>query len=163
MQVQSSVTLEETDNVDDFIEKLDRIELPGQLISFLSDPLLQKYLILNPSSISARRIDLWLAAYLEDEYETARRGQETSSQLSEILDAVLDLTRYTKASLALARSAYSYSSCIQSVLPIAAAFLKAYLPVWDGVTDDTAITGILSTLPFQPFSGVSTTWGSNND
>jgi centromere protein I len=134
---ESSVTLEEVNNVDDFIEKLDRIEPPGQLISFLSDPLLQKYLILNPSSVSARRINLWLTAYLEDEYETARQGQQTSPQLSEILDAILDLTRYTK-----------------SVLPIATAFLKAYLPVWDGVADDAAIIGILSMLPFQPFPDI---------
>ncbi|KAF2202314.1 Mis6-domain-containing protein [Delitschia confertaspora ATCC 74209] len=134
---ESSVTLEEIDNVDDFVEKLDRIELPGQLMSFLRDPLLQKYLTLNPSSIASQRIDLWLAAYLEDEYEAARHGVGTSLHLSEILDALLSLARSTK-----------------TVLPIVATFLKVYLPIWDGVTDDDAIIGLLSNFPFQPFSDV---------
>ena len=49
---QSSVTLEDVRNVDDFISKLDRLELPSQLGAVLDDPLLQKLLMLRPSGKS---------------------------------------------------------------------------------------------------------------
>ncbi|KAF2182814.1 Mis6-domain-containing protein [Zopfia rhizophila CBS 207.26] len=131
---ETSVTLEEIDNVEDFVEKLDRIELPGQLISFLIDPLLQKYLTLKPSVIASRRIDLWLSMYLEEEYQAAKCDLETSTHLSEILGGLLKQTQYTK-----------------SILPIVSTFLKAYLLVWDGVKDADTLLGILSHVPLQPF------------
>lgn len=46
----ASVTLEEVENVDDFVNKLDKLELPNQLVAVLEDPLLQKLLLLKPSS-----------------------------------------------------------------------------------------------------------------
>jgi centromere protein I len=49
MKHQSSVTLEDVRNVDDFVEKLDRLELPNQLAAVLDDPLLQNLLSLRPS------------------------------------------------------------------------------------------------------------------
>lgn len=94
---QTSVTLEGIDSVEDFVEKLDRIEPPGQLISFLTDPLLQKYVELKPSPIISTRIDLWLATCLEDQYETGRLGTGDSQYLSELLDGLLTHARYTKA------------------------------------------------------------------
>lgn len=45
----ASVTLEEVENVDDFVSKLDKLELPNQLVAVLEDPLLQKLLLLKPS------------------------------------------------------------------------------------------------------------------
>lgn len=35
--------------MDDFVKKLDKLELPSQLAAVLEDPLLQKLLTLNPS------------------------------------------------------------------------------------------------------------------
>jgi len=93
------VTLEEIDNVDDFVEKLESIELPAQMVSFLTDPLLQKYLMLRPSEIAARRIDLWIGACLEEDYERVRRGEEGSELLSEILECVCRLSGDAKVSL----------------------------------------------------------------
>lgn len=96
---EASVTLEGIDNVEDFVEKLDRIEPPGQLISFLADPLLQKYVELRPSPITSTRIDLWLSTCLEDLYEVERHGTGDPQYLSEILIGLLKHTRYTKVRL----------------------------------------------------------------
>ncbi|KAH0543376.1 hypothetical protein FGG08_002332 [Glutinoglossum americanum] len=80
---ESSVTLEEVENVNDFIEKLDRLELPNQLVSVLGDPLLQKFLSLRSSD--TRRIESWLSAFFDDELQLAKRGQHPSSRLSNFL------------------------------------------------------------------------------
>lgn len=91
-----SVTLEEIDNAEDFVEKLERIEPPGQMISFLIDPLLQKYVELNPSDIVQKRIELWLSTYLEEEYTAASSGLATSEYFVELLDGLFKHTQYTK-------------------------------------------------------------------
>jgi centromere protein I len=85
---EASVTLEGIDNVDDFVEKLDLIEPPGQMISFLADPLLQKYVELKPSPITSTRIDLWLATCLEELYEAERMGTGDPQYLKEILSGL---------------------------------------------------------------------------
>lgn len=94
--LQSSVTLEEIDNADDFVGKLDRIEPPGQMISFLKDPLLQKYVDLKPSPILGRRIELWLATCLEEEYNTVRTGLQPTAELSSILEGLYAHAQYSK-------------------------------------------------------------------
>ena len=48
----------------DFIENLDRIELPNQLLTFLDDPLLQKYVNLTKNDLVNMRIDQQLAVSL---------------------------------------------------------------------------------------------------
>ncbi|KAF2491888.1 Mis6-domain-containing protein [Lophium mytilinum] len=133
---ETSVTLEEIDNVDDFVEKLDRIDLPGQMISYLRDPLLQKYITLRPSEIASRRLELWLEACLRDVYESAQLRTSTH-QRAEILRGLLSQIRNTK-----------------TVLPIANEFLRAYLTEWDGISDDDVIIDILGHLPLQPFEDV---------
>jgi centromere protein I len=92
------VTLEGIDNVDDFVEKLDRIEPPGQLVSLLVDPLLQKYVDLKPSPTTSTRIGLWLATCLEEQYEATRSGSGDDRYMSEILDGLLKYGQYTKVS-----------------------------------------------------------------
>lgn len=84
--------------MEDFVENLDRIEPPGQLISFLTDPLLQKYVELKPAPVVITRIDLWLSTCLEDLYEAERLGTGDLQYASEILDGLLKHTQYTKAS-----------------------------------------------------------------
>ena len=68
------MTLEGIDNVEDFVEKLERIEAPGQMVSFLTDPLLQKYVELSDSPIIMQRIQLWLSTCLEDQYNAIQEG-----------------------------------------------------------------------------------------
>lgn len=90
------MTLEGIDTVEAFIERLDRIEPPGQLISFLTDPLLQKFVDLSPSPAASARIGLWLATCLEDQITSAAQNVEDSALLAEILDGILQHARYTK-------------------------------------------------------------------
>jgi centromere protein I len=96
---EASVTLEGIDNVEDFVEKLDRIEPPGQMISFLTDPLLQKFCELRPSPITSTRIDLWLATCLEGLYEAERSGTGDLLYLSEILEDLFQHAQSAKVSM----------------------------------------------------------------
>jgi centromere protein I len=90
------VTLEGIDNVQDFVEKLDRIEPPGQCIAFLTDPLLQKYVDLNPLPTTERRITQWIATCLMDQFSAVVEGTVDKPHLTEILDGLLKHTQYTK-------------------------------------------------------------------
>lgn len=94
--LQASVTLEEIDNADDFVGKLEKIEPPGQMVSFLIDPLLQKYVALNPSPLIAKRIELWLATCLEEEYNAVKSGQDASASLAELLEGLYQHVQYSK-------------------------------------------------------------------
>jgi len=90
------VTLEGVDSAEDFVEKLEKIEPPGQLISFLTDPLLQKYVELRQSPIVKRRIELWLSACLEEQYNAMKEGSMDSQYHREILEGLLSHAQYTK-------------------------------------------------------------------
>ncbi|KAF1961181.1 Mis6-domain-containing protein [Byssothecium circinans] len=138
---ESSVTLEGIDNVNDFVDKLDRIEPPGQLISFLTDPLLQKFVELKPSPSTDRRIELWLSTCLEEQYNAVKEGNVDHRYLSELLDGLLRHTQYTK-----------------TLLPIVQAFLKEYMLLWDGVHDVDSVLGLLSYIPIQPFEDAYATF-----
>ncbi|KAF1938471.1 Mis6-domain-containing protein [Clathrospora elynae] len=134
---ETSVTLEGIDNVNDFVDKLDRIEPPGQLISFLTDPLLQKYVYLKPSPIVSARIDLWLATCLEEQYEAEQLGNGDSQYLNDVLDGILKHAQYTK-----------------SLHPTVLIFLKEYLPSWNGQENVDTILGLLSHIQFEELEDI---------
>lgn len=90
---QSSTTLEEIEDVHEFIQKLEKIELPNQLVAVIGDPLLQKFLQLRSSEIDTSRIDSWLLAFFEDQLQNSSSGQEG---ILEMLDAILKYARCTK-------------------------------------------------------------------
>lgn len=92
------MTLEEIDNADDFVGKLEKIEPPGQMVSFLTDPLLQKYVALNPSPFNNKRIEFWLATCLEEEYNVIKSGQDASASLAELLEGLYQHAQYSKVS-----------------------------------------------------------------
>jgi centromere protein I len=79
--------------VNDFIQKLEKIELPNQLVAVLGDPLLQKLLLLKSSETISRRVDNWLLAFFEDQLQSIENGQR---QILETLEAIRDYVRYTK-------------------------------------------------------------------
>jgi centromere protein I len=79
--------------VDDFVQKLERVEPPNQLIAAIKDPLLQKYLQLRSSEEHVKRIDMWLLAFFEDRLS---ESNDDSSQTLSMLDAMLQYTRFTK-------------------------------------------------------------------
>ena len=77
--------------------KLESIEPPGQMVSFLTDPLLQKYVALRPSRMTDQRIELWVSAALEEQYDAAQRSLVDSSYLTEFLDGLAKHSQYSKA------------------------------------------------------------------
>jgi centromere protein I len=131
---EASVTLEGIDNVEDFVEKLDRIEPPGQMISFLTDPLLQKYVELKPELITSTRIDLWLSTCLEDVYEGTRLGTGDAQYAGDIFDGLLKHAEYAK-------------ELHHSVLR----FLEAYVQIWNGLDHVNSILGLLAHIPITFF------------
>ncbi|KAF1844757.1 Mis6-domain-containing protein [Cucurbitaria berberidis CBS 394.84] len=141
---ENSVTLEGIDNVEDFVEKLDRLEPPGQLVALLTDSLLQKYVELTPSPIVSTRIDLWLATCLEELYEAEGLETGDAQYLSEVLDGLLKHAQYTKA-----------------MHPTVLAFLKEYLPIWNGQENVDSILGLLSYIPIDSFKDVYSTYLSS--
>lgn len=89
---QSSVTLEEIETVHDFVENLEKIQPPNQLVAVIRDPLLQKFLQLRSSKESSQRIDEWLLAFFEEQL-TSRQSSE--SDILEMLRSILEYTRFT--------------------------------------------------------------------
>jgi centromere protein I len=84
--------LEEIENASEFVDKLEKIELPNQLVAAIGDPLLQRFLLLKPSNNTFQRIDHWLRAFFEDQLETP--GSE--KVILEILEAVRNYTNHAK-------------------------------------------------------------------
>jgi centromere protein I len=97
---QASVILEDIDSVESFVNNLERLEPPSQLIAGLSDPLVQKYLLLNKSADSVRRLEFWLETNFEAEIEILQEGFGLSPSLTEILSALLSYTEFTKVWMA---------------------------------------------------------------
>lgn len=79
--------------MDDFVQKLEKIEPPNQLIAVIKDPLLQKYLQLRSSEEHVKRIDMWLLAFFEDRLSDFN---DNTLQILSMLDAILQYTRITK-------------------------------------------------------------------
>ncbi|KAH4069112.1 hypothetical protein HBI88_061990 [Parastagonospora nodorum] len=131
---EASVTLEGIDNVEEFVERLDRIEPPGQMIAFLTDPLLQKYVELRPAPITFTRIDLWLSTCLEDLYESKRSGNGDLRYAEGIFDSLL-----------------RHADTGAELHPTTLNFLQAYLPIWNGQEHYGAILGLLSHIPIGSF------------
>ncbi|KAH8716832.1 VTC domain-containing protein [Phaeosphaeriaceae sp. PMI808] len=138
---EASVTLEGIDTADAFAEKLDRIEPPGQLISFLTDPLLQKYVELRPIPIISTRISLWLSTCLEDLYDSEALELGDPQYLKEVIDGLTQNAKYTK-----------------TLHPAALTFLKVYMPIWNGQENVDSILALLAHIPIDSFRGVYTTF-----
>lgn len=90
---ESSITLEEIENVKEFVQKLDKIELPNQLVSVIGDPLLQKLLSLKSTEITLRRVNNWLEAFFED---NASSDEASETKILDMLTAIRDYARYSK-------------------------------------------------------------------
>jgi len=88
--------LEEIENVDDFVGRLEKIELPNQVISALGDSLFQKYLVLKPSETASKRLNQWLSTFFDEELHLLSHGPHESKRLSGMLERLLHYTRYTK-------------------------------------------------------------------
>lgn len=94
--MQTSVTLEEIENVNGFVGVLEKIELPNQLVAVMGDPLLQKLFQLKSTDDVRQRVDYWLMAFFEDQLEGDGSSQ---GALLDMLASILEYTRFTKVGL----------------------------------------------------------------
>lgn len=90
--MQTSITLEEVENASSLAQKLEKLELPNQLVAVLADPVLQKLLLLRPSDEAYQRISNWLHSVLQD----VIAGSADDNTLWEVLDVVRDFVTQTK-------------------------------------------------------------------
>ncbi|KAF2755166.1 Mis6-domain-containing protein [Pseudovirgaria hyperparasitica] len=138
---ESSVTLEEIEGPQDFVDKIERIELPNQLVSSLQDSLLQKLLFLNPLPEATMRLEFWLASYLEEELSLARNHLSPSPQFPELLQGIL-----------------AYSQAQHSLISIVEVFLAQYLPIWDGQSNYDALCAIIAFVDRHPHDKLHSTY-----
>ena len=90
-------SLEEIRDIEHFVDKLDRIELPNQIISTLGDAMAQKYLHLIQSEAANHRLDEWLRNFLEDRLEQIRNDNDDEPEsLSYVLSFVEGYASFTK-------------------------------------------------------------------
>ncbi|KAI9689425.1 MAG: Phosphate metabolism transcription protein [Bathelium mastoideum] len=134
-EVKSSVTLEEISSVGNFVENLERIELPSQLIASLHDPLLQKYLSLMPSELSSQRIRNWLLNH-ESEDDGLQVDVSHAHRQEDVLAGIL-----------------SFASVAQTLPPGAEGFTKRLLTKWDGSSASKPLLDCLVLLPQRDFQG----------
>lgn len=92
-------SLEELRDVGHLVERLDKIELPNQIISTLGDAMAQKYLHLVHSELADHRLDEWLRSFLEDKLEILREDEDDEPEtLAIFLDFVVGYVSYIKVS-----------------------------------------------------------------
>lgn len=146
--------MEEISSIQILVDKLEKIELPNQLISVMGDPALQKLLQLKSTEYTLRRVDYWLNAFFEDQLSKSDAEEEaTTNQVLEMLEAIREYTRFTKVCFA-----YAYTRMITKhkfqVLPQACVdCLQILLETWNGSTGRDVILELLTYLPIQPFHG----------
>ncbi|TVY81539.1 Inner kinetochore subunit mis6 [Lachnellula suecica] len=138
---ESSVTLEEIEDVHDFVQRLEKIEPPNQLVAVIQDPLLQKFLQLKTSDSYARRVDHWLLAFFEDQLETS---DSSEAKILEMLQSISGYTQYTKV-----------------LPPACSTYLKSMIPSWNGIVGREVILDLLSYTPIGSFEGQLPKAGEN--
>ena len=113
----------------EFVDNLEKIELPNQLVAAIGNSLLQKFLQLKPSISTFQRINQWLLAFFEDQLETP--GSEKA--ILEMLEAVRNYTNHTKVcsrnlvSRSILKQYVSVSAtCLSEVSAVHGIFLERY-------------------------------------
>jgi len=132
---ESSTTLEEIENMNDLVQRLEKIELPNQLVAVIGDPLLQKFLQLKSTDVTLARIDNWLLAFFEDQLQSPG-----SSEIFPMLAAVRD-----------------YARCVKKLPRVSLKYLQSMLDSWDGITGREVILDLLAFVPIGPFKELQQT------
>ncbi|CAG8173713.1 unnamed protein product [Penicillium olsonii] len=131
-------SLEELRDVGHLVEKLDKIELPNQIISTLGDAMAQKYLHLVHSELADHRLDEWLKSFLEEKLEMLREDEDNEPEtLAVFLDYVVGYVSYIK----------NLPNAIRS-------FLKSYLQVWNGKDNRENVFRLLQYIPIEPLESL---------
>lgn len=90
-------SLEELRGVDHFIERLEKIDLPNQIVSTLGDAMAQKFLYLVQPEAANYRLDDWLSGFLGDKLGHIQDGDVSESEeLSYVLTLAVFYVQYTK-------------------------------------------------------------------
>lgn len=146
------MTLEEIENVSGFIGRLEKIELPNQLVAVMGDPLLQKLLQLKSTDTTRRRVDNWLMAFFEDQLENEETSEAT---LLDMLASIREYVRFTKVSVQIITLRLIILT-MKVLLPACSKYLHSLLGDWNGVTGRDIILDLLSYIPIAPFEGICT-------
>ncbi|KAJ5242116.1 uncharacterized protein N7469_000443 [Penicillium citrinum] len=133
-------SLEEIRDIEHFVDKLDRIELPNQIISTLGGAMAQKYLHLIQSEAANHRMDEWLRNFLEDRLEQIRNDDDDEP---ESLSYALSFVE-------------GYASFTKQLLPSVRSFLETYMEVWNGRDNREQVLRLLQFLPIEPFDSLQT-------
>ncbi|EFY88841.1 Mis6 domain-containing protein [Metarhizium acridum CQMa 102] len=127
---EDSVTLEEVEDVSSFVAKMDKLELPNQLVAVLADPLLQKLLILRPNPESYQRISNWLSAVFQE----VMAGDADEATLWEVLEVVREFVVQTK-----------------TIPPLLLSFFSQFFNIWGGEGKRDVLFDILGFTPLHDF------------
>ncbi|KAK3327686.1 Mis6-domain-containing protein [Cercophora scortea] len=127
---ENSITLEEIDNANAFVENLEKIELPTQLVAVLADPLLQKLLLLRPDAEGFARISNWVAACMSD----VANGDADSDLLLDMVEVIHGYVRSTR-----------------TLPPLLLTFFREFFTVWNGVDKKDMVLETLSYAPLMDF------------
>ncbi|KAI0023509.1 Mis6-domain-containing protein [Xylariomycetidae sp. FL0641] len=130
---EDSITLEEIENVDSFVRRLEKIELPNQLIAVLSDPLFQKLLLLRPQGEAHQRASNWLSSYAQD-----LMSGDSDVQPVDILEVLK-----------------TYASAMRTVPPVFLSFFNEYFKTWNGHDGRDLVLEILSYCPMRTYQELS--------
>ncbi|RAO65008.1 uncharacterized protein BHQ10_001020 [Talaromyces amestolkiae] len=127
----SFTSLEELRNVDGFVERLEKLELPNQIVSVLENRMAHKYMALVGPETAIHRLDDWLDAFLKDEVEMAKMPDSADSETFRyVLGAICGYVQSTKE------------------LPgVVQRFLDNYLRTWNGQDYRQEILNILKFIP----------------
>ncbi|KAG6004654.1 hypothetical protein E4U21_000878 [Claviceps maximensis] len=127
---EESVTLEEVEDVSSFVSKMDKLELPNQLVAVLADPLLQKLLILRPNPESYQRISNWLSAVFQE----VMSGDADEATLWEVLEVAREFVMRTR-----------------TIPPLLLGFFSRFFEIWGGEGRRETVFDILGFVPFHNF------------
>jgi centromere protein I len=148
-------SLEELRDISHFVDKLDKIELPNQIISTLGDAMAQKYLHLVQSELAHHRLNEWLRSFLEDKLETLREDEDDEPEtLSYVLDFVVGYASYTKVSPANRSLSTHTLTKHQDLPPSIRSFLKSYLQIWNGKDNRDHVFRLLQYIPVESFESL---------
>ncbi|KAJ5341637.1 hypothetical protein N7541_010761 [Penicillium brevicompactum] len=131
-------SLEELRDVGHLVERIDKIELPNQIISTLGDAMAQKYLHLVHSELADHRLDEWMRSFLEDKLELLHEDEgDDQDTLASFLEFVVQFVSYIKELPAAIRS-----------------FLRSYLQVWNGRDNRAIIFCLLQYIDIEPIEAL---------
>ncbi|KAJ2903002.1 hypothetical protein MKZ38_010586 [Zalerion maritima] len=134
---EDAITLEDIGSAWDFVKNIEKIPLPSQLISVLSDPLLQKLTLLRPdASIEVQqRASSWISAFQDDVVS----GEVGEDELLGLLGVMKD-----------------YVVAMKHTPPSFLTFIQALLRTWQSQLVGDEVLLILAYTPLADFEELET-------